>query len=516
MIRSFHLTVVFAIALILATSPAAAQPVTSIVTHGYSLDQTKGPWLEAMAEAIRARAGAGAVMRYRESDGAWQLVSGTLETDQPVALIYRWLDDFSKAGAQFGYAEAAADALVAALRDPVFVDQNGSPLVSFPLVAGRDMHLLGHSRGTIVNSEAAERFGVEGITVDHVTTMDPHPVNGTLDAPYDEDWGDPVPQRWSNITWADNYWRADGGGIFNGLDFDGIPLPNTFDNELDESALNCCAYTFAHSDVHLWYHGTIDLAPFPCDGEQCINQTMRDTWWPEGYTERGYYYSIIGGGAAQRPAITAGVAPGPVPSLAGGTFDEASYAGWLYHGGATSTIVDEGGRTFLKLGSAFGPSAAHNRFFLPDDARAVRFSVSVITPDNGDGDDLLEFSLEDRDGSITLAGPPISLAGPATDWTGGIVAFIPNGLQRGRAFRLRVDIVGGAQVQSVTGVDDIEIVRGPAGDLDLDGAVNINDLLALLASWGPCPAPPAACPADLDGDGVVGITDLLALLANWG
>ena len=54
------------------------------------------------------------------------------------------------------------------------------------------------------------------------------------------------------------------------------------------------------------------------------------------------------------------------------------------------------------------------------------------------------------------------------------------------------------------------------GDLDGDGAVGIVDFLALLAAWGDCPAPPAACPADLDGDGSVGILDFLLLLGNWG
>ncbi len=57
---------------------------------------------------------------------------------------------------------------------------------------------------------------------------------------------------------------------------------------------------------------------------------------------------------------------------------------------------------------------------------------------------------------------------------------------------------------------------GIVGDLDCNGIVNILDLLALIAAWGPCPDPPAPCAADLDADGTVGILDLLTLLANWG
>jgi hypothetical protein len=54
-------------------------------------------------------------------------------------------------------------------------------------------------------------------------------------------------------------------------------------------------------------------------------------------------------------------------------------------------------------------------------------------------------------------------------------------------------------------------------DLDGSGMVGITDFLALLAAWGPCPAPcPPSCPADFDGDCEVGVTDFLILLANWG
>ena len=56
------------------------------------------------------------------------------------------------------------------------------------------------------------------------------------------------------------------------------------------------------------------------------------------------------------------------------------------------------------------------------------------------------------------------------------------------------------------------------GDLTGDGHVDVSDLLALLASWGPCPigdSTPAPCPGDFNGDTAVDVSDLLILLANW-
>lgn len=55
-----------------------------------------------------------------------------------------------------------------------------------------------------------------------------------------------------------------------------------------------------------------------------------------------------------------------------------------------------------------------------------------------------------------------------------------------------------------------------AADFDDNGDVGISDLLQLLAAWGPCPDPPAACDEDIDEDGDVGLSDLLILLASWG
>ncbi len=59
---------------------------------------------------------------------------------------------------------------------------------------------------------------------------------------------------------------------------------------------------------------------------------------------------------------------------------------------------------------------------------------------------------------------------------------------------------------------DLEPVAGIPGDLNGDGIVGIDDLLALLSQWGPC----GGCSGDIDGSGDVGVDDLLALLANYG
>jgi hypothetical protein len=55
------------------------------------------------------------------------------------------------------------------------------------------------------------------------------------------------------------------------------------------------------------------------------------------------------------------------------------------------------------------------------------------------------------------------------------------------------------------------------GDLNGDGVVNVRDLLALLAAWGPCDDPcPPFCTGDTNGDCQVDYLDLLTLLSNWG
>jgi hypothetical protein len=64
--------------------------------------------------------------------------------------------------------------------------------------------------------------------------------------------------------------------------------------------------------------------------------------------------------------------------------------------------------------------------------------------------------------------------------------------------------------------DDCDAALCPA-DIGGDGQVNIDDLLAVITSWGPCPS----CPADIEpaatgGDNVVNVDDMVAVINHWG
>jgi hypothetical protein len=502
---------------------AGTAPVTTVICHGYSLDASKGAWVETMGEAMGARAMAegfatgGAVVRYDQASGAWRLESGALDPNEPVFCVYRWLNDFDKPGPNIGFAEGAGDALYAALRDPRFIDGAGQPIAGIALVDDRDLHLLGHSRGAIVNSETVRRFAREGLTVDHVTSMDPHPVNGTLDA--DPDWGDPTPVRWANIVFADNYWRADGAFFLNAFDFDGIPIPSALNTELSESALNSGGYSFAHSDTHLWYHGTIDLSATPSDGEQTITASMRSAWWPEGFTERGYFYARLGGGSGDRPALSAGTAVVNPPVIYNGTFDGGAQAGWLFHGGAlNASIVNDGGDFVLRTMSA-SSSAVHNRLFLPAGSAALAYDVRITT---GNANDLLELVLRDEANIDTVLA--VIDAGASTGWLRDQEAVIPGGVARNAKYRLVVRLTSSDGIGATVDADNFGIIEGVPCPTDCapsggNGAVNIDDLLAVVNAFGSPGGPCDVAPDNGDGtfgNGAVNIDDLLAVVNAFG
>jgi len=66
---------------------------------------------------------------------------------------------------------------------------------------------------------------------------------------------------------------------------------------------------------------------------------------------------------------------------------------------------------------------------------------------------------------------------------------------------------------TVTAELQLDIVQNPCyADIDNDGAVNVIDLLEVIAAWGEC----GECIIDPNGDGYVDVSDLLMVVGSWG
>jgi len=334
----------------------------TIITHGFVEDDSYPLWVSAMADDIpnyfQARfPGLDSncsiyKLTITNIDGIYYYyppvrTNGSPPTATQSGEIIIELDWSSVSGdllesyaSTFNVAYAVSQVLMATNSFP---ELNGHPAIEFPI------HLVGHSRGGSLMSQISCDLGTNGIWTDHLTTPDPYPLNN--DGNFDPEFVEvdaPAEYTYSTVLFADNYWQDLGFGA--PLDPDGESVNGAYVRQLYNlsGGYNDTAHfgTY-HSNVHLWYHGTIDLATPANDeiGGASITTFERDEWWfadEEEGTNAGFEYSLIGGGNRMSTDEPVGLG---YPAIVDG------YNQWWDFGAGTS-----GNRTALPSNSGTWPN----------------------------------------------------------------------------------------------------------------------------------------------------------------
>lgn len=269
---------------------ACAGGVT-VITHGFNSDVES--WIIPMAEKIPGHPGFPGTQagRYRlkisstSSPAVATRLAGVAPTVSDSGEVVICLDWSAIDGLFQATTTQVAQLAVNALTDQLLTaDTGGRPLVELPL------HFIGHSRGASVVTEMARLLGQQGIWVDQVTTLDPYPI-----------LSDATVRIWKNVLFADNIWQSTSGEAITGQ-----ALTGAYNRKLLSLG---GGNDSAHSDVHLWYHGTIDLNTPATDTQATIGESQRTTWWTAAEARgglAGFHYSRLGGGDRLDPIMPAG------------------------------------------------------------------------------------------------------------------------------------------------------------------------------------------------------------------
>ena len=302
----------------ISSRPARGASVT-LITHGFSGNVTD--WIIPMAQKIPEYyrfAGTNfscyEISFVQDNQGNYvptqSRIGGVPPTNAGSAEILVKLDWSQLAGSLFSGAPYSttdvAPAFASALLSTNFITElGGRALVELPL------HLVGHSRGGSMMCEITRLLGAQGVWVDHLTTLDPHPLNNDgFDDSLVTSTVDGSARVYANVLFADNYYQQN-SSLF-GFDPSGEPVAGAYNRYLNDLS---GGYSQSHSDAHLWYHGTLDLVTPTTDTQANITVTERRLWWTtyeNGGEHAGFYWSLIGRGNRLTTDEPAGAGTGQV------------------------------------------------------------------------------------------------------------------------------------------------------------------------------------------------------------
>lgn len=251
----------------------------TIITHGWNPSGGEPGWIQPMAEAIIERSGGnghianitvtGSLGNLSASCSNWDFdFSGTNYCE--IVVIVNWT-----AVANHLTTRVPAQDIAAVVVPKIYESQNGkSPLAELPI------HLIGHSRGGGLIFQMAKLLGEQGIEVEQLTSLDPHPLT-SADPQSTPQTIDAAIQLFENILFVDSYYQniefPTGQYLTNAYNRLWTSLPGGYHNESGYTYnILGTNYNFSdHLNIILAYHGTIDLATPVNNGEATMNTTER-------------------------------------------------------------------------------------------------------------------------------------------------------------------------------------------------------------------------------------------------
>jgi len=373
--RIWHVTTAaFLVPCCFLSAQSASGGTVTVVIHGQDPMGFGGPLWDMGQELFTywdAQPGRAVEYRYEKSTLGLTAVRGVTGNANKI-IVFDWASESDRW--QGGYDEAAGDALFAMLAANNLLDSDY-------------LHLIGHSRGAIVASQAARRIVHYGHTLNQLTLLDSEP--------------GPVPLNkagpafaWEGIGLVDNYYGS--GTWYEGWQLKGEPIAGAYNVYMDK----------AHEAFPQWYTATIK----------------------DPNATNGYFWRIND----QSNAIPTG-SPTPVippPDVINGDFNygvvefmgtglpaefsATTIAGWDYHGGGGTGHVDTP-PYWLEL-DWDNDLKSHNWLFAPEDAVSLLFTAKVS---DSSFNDLFYVDLETLpwapSGHIYRMYRPLSLQSE-TDW----------------------------------------------------------------------------------------------------
>jgi Leucine-rich repeat (LRR) protein len=271
----------------------------TIIVHGWNPDGSQPAWMQNMADAIIARSGgagkigtitvSGSLGSLTATCSNWNFDLAT-QTSGEIVVLVNW----TAVSNHLTMKVPAQD--VAAVITPKIYQTQGSqpPLSELPV------HLIGHSRGGGMVFEIARLLGLQGVEVEQVTALDPHPLTAADPQPITGNIIDTPIKLYENILFVDNYYQNIATpkgqyltGAYNRL---WTSLPGGYHNETGYTynilGIN---YNFSdHLNIILAYHGTINLATPVTNGQATMTATER-AWfntYENAGQKSGFVYSL--------------------------------------------------------------------------------------------------------------------------------------------------------------------------------------------------------------------------------